>query len=191
MIGPAACERCLQLQLVDLSSTEVTEIMGSAFAHCKHLQYLRLPHKLRRIEQEAFLKCTSLTEVSVPPTLQDVPSLAARNSVNFKELENAGPGEEHTPEPMRFSSAIIWICQDKTLLRYVWVVCEGPQCEATGHVNTALGENTRVPDPAAVCCSADVGHGDQGLTVGMMWQLEEDHCTCDRNFQNSQKQGAV
>ena len=54
-IGSAACERrCLQLQLVDLSSTEVTEIMGSAFAHCEHLQCLRLPHKLRRIEQEAF-----------------------------------------------------------------------------------------------------------------------------------------
>ena len=30
-IGPAACERCLQLQQVDLSSTEGTEIMGSAF----------------------------------------------------------------------------------------------------------------------------------------------------------------
>ena len=39
-IGPAACERCLQLQRVDLSCTEVTEIMGSAFAHCKHLQHL-------------------------------------------------------------------------------------------------------------------------------------------------------
>ena len=68
-MGPAACERCLQLQQVNLSSAEVTEIMGSAFAHCKHLQSLRLPHKLRIIEQEAFLKCTSLTEVSVPPTL--------------------------------------------------------------------------------------------------------------------------
>ena len=43
--------------------------MCSAFAQCKHLQHLSLPHKLRRIEQEAFLKCTSLKEVSVPPTL--------------------------------------------------------------------------------------------------------------------------
>ena len=68
-IGPAACERCLQLQQVDLSCTRLTDIMGSAFAHCKHLQNLSLPHKLRRIEQEAFLKCTSLKEVSVPPTL--------------------------------------------------------------------------------------------------------------------------
>ena len=43
--------------------------------------------------------------------LQDVPSLAARNSVNFKELENAGLGEEHIPDLMRFSSATILICQ--------------------------------------------------------------------------------
>ena len=42
-IGPAACERCLQLQLVDLSLTYVTDIVGSAFAHCKHLQSLSLP----------------------------------------------------------------------------------------------------------------------------------------------------
>ena len=32
--------------------------------------------------------------------------------------------------------------QDKALLRDVRVVCEGPQGKATGHVNTALGEDT-------------------------------------------------
>ena len=68
-IGPAACERCLQLQLVDLSRTEVTEIMSCAFAHCKHLRNLKLPGVLRMIRQEAFLKCASLTEVYVPLTL--------------------------------------------------------------------------------------------------------------------------
>ena len=64
----------------DLSHTEATEIMDSAFAHCKHLRSLRLPHKLRIVEQEAFLNRISLTEVSVPPT--------ARSSINFKELAN-------------------------------------------------------------------------------------------------------
>ena len=71
----------------------VTEIMGSTFAHCKHLQNLSLPQKLRRIEQEAFLKCTSLKEVSVPPTL-------ARRAFAGKSL----PGGEHTPEQMHSSS---------------------------------------------------------------------------------------
>ena len=68
-MGSAACERCLQLQLVDLSRTGIKEIMSCAFAHCKHLRTLQLPGKLRKIQQEAFLKCTSLTEVHVPPTL--------------------------------------------------------------------------------------------------------------------------
>ena len=43
--------------------------MSCAFAHCKHLRTLKLPGKLRKIQQEAFLKCASLTEVHVPPTL--------------------------------------------------------------------------------------------------------------------------
>ena len=89
-IGPAACERCLQLQLVDLSSTEVTEIMGSAFAHCKHLQYLRLPHKLRIIEQEAFLMCTSLTEVSVPPTLLYIARRAFAGCTQLCQFQRVG-----------------------------------------------------------------------------------------------------
>ena len=68
-IGPAACERCMQLQLVDLPRTEISEILGSTFAHCLHLQQLSLSSKLRRIGREAFLKCTSLREVRTPPTL--------------------------------------------------------------------------------------------------------------------------
>ena len=55
-MGSAACERCLQLQLVDLAQTKITEIMNCAFAHCQHLQILKLPNKLRKIHQEAFLK---------------------------------------------------------------------------------------------------------------------------------------
>ena len=49
-IGPAACERCLQLLQVDLSQTEITEIMNCAFAHCQRLQRLKLPNKLRKIQ---------------------------------------------------------------------------------------------------------------------------------------------
>ena len=67
-IGPAACEGCRQLQRVDLSCSRVTEIMGAAFAHCKALQHLILPPKLRRIEQGAFHKCSLLKEVISPPS---------------------------------------------------------------------------------------------------------------------------
>ena len=89
-IGSAACERCLHLQSVDLSCTEITEIMGSAFAHCKHLRSLRLPHKLRIIEQEAFLKCTSLTEVSVPPTLLYFARRASAGCTQLNQFQRTG-----------------------------------------------------------------------------------------------------
>ena len=67
--GFAACMSCRQLQIVDLSQTDVLEILGSTFAHCSQLQQLCLPRMLRTIEQEAFYKCTSLKEVSTPPSL--------------------------------------------------------------------------------------------------------------------------
>ena len=89
-IGPAACERCLQLQLVDLSCTGITEIMGCAFAHCKHLRSLRLPNKLRIIEQEAFLKCTSLTEVSSPPTLLYIARRAFAGCTQLNQFQRVG-----------------------------------------------------------------------------------------------------
>ena len=68
-IGTAACVSCQQLQTVDLSQTDVIEILGSTFAHCSQLQQLSLSRNLRIIEQEAFYKCTSLQEVYIPPSL--------------------------------------------------------------------------------------------------------------------------
>ena len=41
-IGSAACASCQQLQTVDLSQTDVIEILGSTFAHCSQLQQLSL-----------------------------------------------------------------------------------------------------------------------------------------------------
>ena len=68
-IGFAACASCQQLQTVNLSQTDVLEILGSTFAHCSQLQQLCLPRILRTIGQEAFFKCISLKEVSTPPSL--------------------------------------------------------------------------------------------------------------------------
>ena len=69
-VGPAACARCQQLQIVDLSQTGIIEILGSTFAHCSQLQQLSLSWNLRTIEQEAFLhQCASLQEICIPPSL--------------------------------------------------------------------------------------------------------------------------
>ena len=90
--GASRClpECCfLEAGIVSLSlppDSTWTMSAASAFAHCEHLQRQRLPHKLRRIEQEAFLKCTSLKEVSILP---DGLSPAAHSSANFTEWEKA------------------------------------------------------------------------------------------------------
>ena len=84
-IGPAACERCLQLLQVDLS-----QIMNCAFAHCQHLQRLKLPNKLRKIQQEAFLKCAALTEVSVPPTLLYIARRAFAGCTQLNRFQRTG-----------------------------------------------------------------------------------------------------
>ena len=67
--GPAACELSERLQIVDLSRTDIREILGSTFAHCSQLERLSLASKLRRIGREAFLNCASLCEGHAPPAL--------------------------------------------------------------------------------------------------------------------------
>ena len=68
-MGPAACELCKRLRSVDISRTEISEILGGTFAHCSQLQQLRLAKKVRRIGRNAFLNCASLGELHTPPTL--------------------------------------------------------------------------------------------------------------------------
>ena len=65
-IGPAAFERCNRLRTVDISRTEINEILGGTFAHCTQLQQLKLAKTVRRIHQD---KCISLGEIHTPPAL--------------------------------------------------------------------------------------------------------------------------
>ena len=89
-IGVAACTSCQQLQTVDLSQTDVIEILGSTFAHCSQLQQLSLPRKLRIIEQEAFLKCTSLQEVCIPPSLLYIARRAFAGCTQLRAVRKKG-----------------------------------------------------------------------------------------------------
>ena len=68
-MGPAACEHCNRLQTVDISQTEISEILGGTFAHCSQLQQLKLAKTVRRIGRDALLRCTSLGEIHAPPAL--------------------------------------------------------------------------------------------------------------------------
>ena len=75
---------------MDLSRTEITEIMNCAFAHCQHLRTLKLPNKLRKIQQEAFLKCASLREVQVPPTLLYIARRAFAGCTQLQRFQRDG-----------------------------------------------------------------------------------------------------
>ena len=81
---------CPQLLTVDLSRSEVTEIMGGAFARCGNLHNVQLPPKLRVIEESAFYKCTSLIEVMVPPTLLYVGSRAFAGCTQLSRFQRVG-----------------------------------------------------------------------------------------------------
>ena len=50
--------------------TDTTAIWGSTFAYCVALVDIWLPPKVQRIGKEAFLCCTSLREIVVPPMLR-------------------------------------------------------------------------------------------------------------------------
>ena len=89
-IGIAACASCQVLQIVDLSQTDVIEILGSTFAHCSQLQQLSLSRNLRTIEQEAFLKCTSLQEVCIPPSLLYIAQRAFASCTQLRAIRKDG-----------------------------------------------------------------------------------------------------
>ena len=89
-VGPAACASCQQLQTVDLSRTNIIEILGSTFAHCLQLQQLRLSRNLRIIEQEAFFQCASLQEVCVPPSLLYIARRAFAGCTQLRAFRKKG-----------------------------------------------------------------------------------------------------
>ena len=89
-VGPAACASCQQLQTVDLSRTDIIEILGSTFAHCPQLQQLRLSRNLRIIEQEAFFRGTSLQEVFIPPSLLYIARRAFAGCTQLRTFRKKG-----------------------------------------------------------------------------------------------------
>ena len=110
-VGPAACECCKRLQVVDLSRTDIVEILGSTFAHCSQLQTLNLSSKLRRIEQEAFLHCVSLREVYIPVTMLYIARRAFAGCTQLRTFSKAGKarlGGGHTLESMLLTNATFW-----------------------------------------------------------------------------------
>ena len=89
-IGPAAFEHCVKLRSVDISRTDISEIIGGTFANCSQLQHLKLAKSLRRIEREAFVKCTSLEEIHTPPDLLHINRRAFAGCIQLNKLVRIG-----------------------------------------------------------------------------------------------------
>ena len=89
-MGPAACEHCKRLRSVDISQTEISEILGGTFAHCSQLQQLRLAKAVRRIGRDALLDCTSLGELHTPPTLVYIHKRAFAGCIQLSKLIRVG-----------------------------------------------------------------------------------------------------
>ena len=89
-MGPAACEHCVRLQAVDISQTEISEILGGTFAHCSQLQQLKLAKTVRRIGQDALLNCTSLGVLHTPPALLYMSKRAFAGCTQLRKLVRVG-----------------------------------------------------------------------------------------------------
>ena len=89
-MGPAACEHFKRLRIVDISQTEISEILGGTFAHCSQLQQLRLAEAVRRIGRDALLNCTSLGELHIPPALLFIDKRAFAGCTQLRTLIRVG-----------------------------------------------------------------------------------------------------
>ena len=66
VIGAHACDSCHLLKQVDLSNTKVEEIQEFTFAHCTSLKEVSFPPTLQTIRVKAFMNCAFFPRVRTP-----------------------------------------------------------------------------------------------------------------------------
>ena len=70
VIGAHACDNCHLLKKVDLSNTQIEETQEFTFVHCTSLKEVSLPPTLHTIRVKAFMNCAVLSELAIPPSLK-------------------------------------------------------------------------------------------------------------------------
>ena len=103
-IGLAACTSCQQLQTVDLSQTDVIEILGSTFAHCSHSKP-SLSRNFESLGKKPVPRCKKSASRHPCFTLRGVLLQVARNFEQFVKKEKARHGEVHMPGSMPLKNA--------------------------------------------------------------------------------------
>ncbi len=87
-------ENCVNLQMVDLSKSKITDIKEETFKNCKSLKTVILPKSLNQIDKEAFSGCESL-EAIYGDNVQTIgdkvfKGCTALESVGFPSLKTSG-----------------------------------------------------------------------------------------------------
>ena len=94
VMGARACDNCHLLKKVDVSSTKIEEIQEFTFVHCTSLCEVSLPPTLHTIRVKAFMNCAALPELAIPPSLRYIASSGdlsnSRAGINGGESMHAG-----------------------------------------------------------------------------------------------------
>ena len=86
VIGAHACDSCHLLKQVDLSNTKVEEIQEFTFAHCTSLKEVSFPPTLHTIRVKAFMNCAALLELAIPPSLKYIGSRAFLDCTTLRRV---------------------------------------------------------------------------------------------------------
>ncbi len=79
LIGNHAFSGCLQLESVDLESTQVTVLPSGAFSDCTSLESVSLPSTLTTIGYQTFSNCSVLSVIAIPDTVISIDDMAFDN----------------------------------------------------------------------------------------------------------------
>ena len=71
-IGSYAFCNCSSLKTVNITSSILTSIGGSAFQICKNLTSITIPSSVTSIREYAFYGCESLTSITLPSSLTSI-----------------------------------------------------------------------------------------------------------------------
>ena len=79
-------QECYNIQALDMSETNITEIWSYMFSGRTTLKSVKLPKGLEIIRYDAFNQCTALTSITFPTTLQTIESYAFQNCSSLSEV---------------------------------------------------------------------------------------------------------
>lgn len=85
-LGKYCFHLCKHLQLVDLSTCNITEIPNGCFCNCEQLKNVYFSNFTKKIEESAFFGCESIETLNFPESLEEIMK-GAFSMCNFNSWE--------------------------------------------------------------------------------------------------------